>query len=196
MTDATDARGANAVTVVLIGGPMTVDDGSTLDSRQPIIGDPSSRITRASLATSLLWWTTVTSLVSPILDSSAPDAFALVIGSRSVVEVRPDGNLRRIRLRSLLPGGSATADVLRSIDEPLPDGYELVAQESFQQWKESQGNKQVEVLFGCRIPRGSERWVFLDRGEYYLHLAASRMRPSIIVDTSWGEEIEEEGKGI
>lgn len=194
MTDATDARGANAVTVVLIGGPMTVDDGSTLDSRQPIIGDPSSRITRASLATSLLWWTTVTSLVSPILDSSAPDAFALVIGSRSVVEVRPDGDLRRIRLRSLLPGGSTTADVLRSIDEPLPDGYELVAQESFQQWKESQGNKQVEVLFGCRIPRGSERWVFLDRGEYYLHLAASRMRPSVIVDTSWGEEIEEQGK--
>ncbi len=194
MTDATDARASNAVTVVLIGGPMTVDDGSTLDSRQPIIGDPSSRITRASLATSLLWWTTVTSLVNPILDSSAPDAFALVIGSRSVVEVRPDGDLRRIRLRSLLPGGSTTADVLRCIDEPLPDGYELVAQENFQQWKESDGYKRVEILFGYRIHRGSERWVFLDRGEYYLHLAAPRMRPCVIVDTSWGEEIDEEGK--
>jgi hypothetical protein len=193
MTDGTDARGADALTIVLIGGPMTVDDGSTLDSRQPIIGDPSSRVTRASLATSLHWWTTVMSLVSPILDSSNPDAFALVIGGRSVVEVRADGELRRTRLRSLVPGGSTTAAVLRCIDEPLPDGYEIVAQESFQQWREAEGYKQVQILFGCRMPHGSERWVFLDRGEYYLHLAASCLRPSLIVDTSWGEEMDEDG---
>ena len=194
MTDAIDARGSRAATVLLIGGPMTVDDGSTLDSRQPVIGDPSSRVTRASLATSLLWWTTVTSIVGPILDSSGPGAFALVIGTRSVVEVRPDGDLRHIRLRSMLPGGSTTVDVLRCVDEPLPDGYELVARETLEQWRESKDHRQLEVLFGCRFHRESERWVFLNRGEYYLPLAAARVRPSVVVDTSLGDEIEEDGK--
>ena len=63
--------------IILIGGPMTVDDGSTLDSRQPVTGDPASNVTRVSLATSLLWWTTASSLVGQILDSKENDPYAL-----------------------------------------------------------------------------------------------------------------------
>ena len=78
-------------TIILVGGRMTVDDGSTLDSRQPIRGDPWSVVTNNSLATSLLWWTTIASLVDRLLEAaSQSDPFALVIGSRSIVEVRPD----------------------------------------------------------------------------------------------------------
>ncbi|MGH9106358.1 MAG: hypothetical protein ACRDZX_11085 [Acidimicrobiales bacterium] len=108
--------------VVLVGGQMTVDDGSTLDSRQPIVGDPGSQVTRKSLAASLLWWATVSSLVDPILRSSGDNAFAMVIGARSVVEVRSDGELRRTRLRTFLPGGSTLADIVRVIVARNPEG--------------------------------------------------------------------------
>ncbi len=111
-------------TIILIGGPMTVDDGSTLDSRQPVTGDPGSSVRLDSLASSLLWWTTVSSLVGQILDSAGDDPYALVIGNRSVVELRQDGRLRRLGLRSILSGGTSTVELIRTHrHEPLPAGY-------------------------------------------------------------------------
>jgi len=176
-----DSRGA---AVVLVGGQMTVDDGSTLDSRQPILGDPGSVVTRKSLATSLLWWTTVASLVNPILQDAGTGAFALVIGGRTVAEVRPDGELRRTRLATFLRGGSTSADIVRCIDEPLPDGYQLVAKESVDQWVDPTGYRQVNTLFGYRFNHVGERWVFLDGNDYYLPKVIAHIHPSVIVDTS------------
>ena len=176
MTDDRHSTRKGGPTVILIGGRMTVDDGSTLDSRQPIVGDPGSQVTRRSLATSLLWWTTVSSLVSRILDTAGQGTFALVIGGRSVVEVRGDGELRRTRLRSMLPGGSTTADFIRCVGWRLPHGYEAATEGT-----------------GYRLTHAGQRWVFVNHGEYYLHLAAAQVRPAAIVDTSWPFELEGEG---
>jgi hypothetical protein len=140
----------------------------------------------------VLWWISVSSLVSPILDTSGPNAFALVIGGRSVVELRGDGELRRTRLQSLLSGGSTTADFVRRIGEPLPNGYEVAAEESFDQWKHPAGYEKVKTSFGYRFIHDGERWVFVN-GEYYLPSAAAQIRPSAIVDTSWPLEVEREG---
>ena len=112
--------------VALIGGPITVDDGSSLDSRQQVEGDEHSQVTLRSMATSALWWRVTSSLVMPILQSAGDDAFALVIGQRSVMEVRPDGSTKRTSLRSLLPGGVTQVEIVRTgIKEPLAEGHEL-----------------------------------------------------------------------
>jgi len=111
--------------IVLVGGQMTVDDGSSLDSRQVIDGDEQAEMTLRTLASSQLWWKAAISVVKPMLDSAGPDAFALVLGTRTVMEVRADGSTHRTRLRSLLPGGTSDAEVIRSgVRQPLAEGYE------------------------------------------------------------------------
>jgi len=160
--------------VVLIGGPMTVDDGSWLDSRQQVAGDKTSEVTLRSMATSVLWWRTTSSLVMPVLQCAGEDAFALVIGQRSVVEVRPDGATKRTSLRSLLPGGVTQIEVVRTgIKEPLPEGYELAAVLS--------GN-----VGSVGFKRGDpgNRWRFLNGNQYYLNDAAQAIAPTVIVDTT------------
>ena len=41
----------------------------------------------------------------PILESAGEEAFTLVIGQRSVIDLRHDGSTKRTSLRSILPGG-------------------------------------------------------------------------------------------
>ncbi len=115
----------NGATVVLVGGLMTVDDGTKLDSRQPIEDDPECRTVRTCLAGSMLWWLTVISLVDPILDDAGAEAFALVIGARTLLDVQADGSTRRNRLRSVVQGGLSTVELVRGgINEKLAPGYE------------------------------------------------------------------------
>jgi hypothetical protein len=165
-------------TIVLVGGPMTVDDGTTLDTRQPIVGDADSQMTRRCLESSWLWWMTVSSLVNPMLSSAKEGAFALVIGSRSAVELRQDGTIRRRSLRALLPGGGTTVQVVRTgIGEALSDEYEPVT--TLRNWN-------GDGLGTVGLKRGSPRrsWWFLDGNEYYLEFAGPQLAPSVIIDTS------------
>ena len=161
--------------IVLIGGSMTLDDGSTLDSRQPVDGDPAGRVSRSGLVTSLLWWQTVITLVSSILDSAEEDSFAMIIGSRSVMELRQDGTLRRTGLRSLLPGGSTTVAVVRAHgNEPFEDGFEAVPSAAW--W---QGHERIGIKHGQR----GQRWWFFNGDEYWLGHAGPTLRPAVIIDT-------------
>ena len=73
---------------MLVGGQMTVDDGASLDSRQVVEGDEQAEVMLRTLASSLLWWKTAISVVKPVLESAGTDAFALVLGTRTVMEVR------------------------------------------------------------------------------------------------------------
>lgn len=170
--------GSTGPTIILIGGPMTVDDGSSLDSRQPVAGDPTSHVTQASLATSLLWWLTASSLVGRLLDSAGESAFALLVGQRSVVELRHDGSLRRTGLRALLPGGTTELELIRtSFDEPLPDSY--TEAHRLASWN---GTVMGTVGFKTRSP--NHRWRFLKGNEFYLDKAGEKIGASILIDTS------------
>lgn len=173
MTDNSHGSPRIGRTIILIGGPMTVDDGSTLDSRQPVTGDPGSSVRLASLASSLLWWTTVSSLVGQILDSAGNDPYALVIGKRSVVELRQDGRLRRTALRSILSGGTTTVKLIRTHrHEPLPAGY-------------TAGNSlPIGDEVGFSLGEPGQRWRFLDdSNEFYMPWAGPKLGAAIIVDT-------------
>jgi hypothetical protein len=169
----TAAAGAGAM-MVLVGGGMTLDDGSTLDSRQPVDGDPTSRVTRTTLGTSLLWWQTVITLVSPILDSAGDGAFALIIGSRSVAELRQDGALRRTGLRSLLPGGVTTTTLARArVGEQFEDRFQVVPST----WPS--GTEKIGVKHG----HSDRRWRFLDGFELLLIHTGPALGPAVIIDT-------------
>jgi hypothetical protein len=170
---------------------MTVDDGSSFDSRQPIKGDPEGGVVRLSLATSLHWWTTVASLVKSILDSDeGEDPFALVIGSRTLAQLTADGTLRRTGLRTILQGGVSAVKLVRTgIGEGLPDGY--IEAETLRNWN----NAQMGVV-GFSLGKSHTRWRFLDGNEYYLTQAGPKMAPSVVVDTSalppWSRELDKQ----
>ncbi|MFG2456522.1 hypothetical protein ACGFWE_05550 [Streptomyces sp. NPDC048523] len=165
-------------TIILIGGPMTVDDGSSLDSRQPVAEDPTSHVTHASLASSLLWWLTASSLVGRLLDSAGESAFALLVGQRSVVQLRHDGSLRRTGLRAVLPGGTTELELIRtSFDEPLPNSY--TEAHRLESWD---GTVMGTVGFKTNTP--SRRWRFLKGNEFYLDKAGERIGAAALIDTS------------
>lgn len=158
---------------------MTVDDGASFDSRQQMGGDENSEVTLRSLATSLLWWRTTISLVMPILASAGEYTFALVVGQRSVVELRQDGTLHRTSLRSVLPGGTTQVEIIRTrIGETLPDGYEQ-AKVLRVEWS---GADLGTVGFKRGDP--AKRWQFLNGNEYYMTQAGPGMGPAVIVDTT------------
>jgi len=166
---------ADGPTIILVGGPVTADDGTRFDSRQPMEGDPSSQAVRAGLGASLLWWITTASVVGPILDSAEYDAFALVIGNRSVAELRQDGTLKRTSLRSFLPGGTSNVDVIRSADQLLPDRYTPVPESPF---------GPVNGTLGVDRGQAGCRWRFFNGNEFYLPHAGPLIAPAVIVDTS------------
>lgn len=166
-------------TVLLIGGTMVVDDGTRLDSRQPIEGDPECRTVRTCLAGSMLWWLTMTALVDRILDDAGAHAFALVVGARTLLEVQPDGSLRRTRTSSVVRGGLSTVELVRSgHDEKLGPDYEH-AGEMDRSWS---GASIGEV--GLRYGEPRRRWRVLNGNEWYLAQAGQALQPAVIVDTT------------
>jgi hypothetical protein len=156
----TSGAGDGVPTVILIGGSMTDEDGIQVDSRQPVQGDPWSESVRRTLAGSLLWWLTVSSLVNPALDSAGNEAFALILETRTIAEVRPDGTLRRRRLRSLFPGGTSSVRMRSSAPS----------------WPEDPNKITVD------IGKRGTRWRFLEI-PWYLRLVRSLVNPAITVDT-------------
>jgi hypothetical protein len=157
---------------------MTVDDGSSFDSRQQLDGDENSEVTLRSLATSPLWWHTAISVVMPILASAGDDAFALVIGPRSVIDLRQDGTTKRTSLRSILPGGVSKIELIRSgIREGLPPGYEKA--KILRNWgREHMGD------IGFKRGEPGARWCFLDGNDYYLTDSVASIAPAVIIDTT------------
>lgn len=94
--------------IILVGGVFTTEDGVTMDSRQPMDGDPTCQVLYRSLSRSHLWWDTVRSLVNPIV-RDAGDGFALVDGPHQVFDLASDGGIKRVSLADLLAMGSPEA---------------------------------------------------------------------------------------
>lgn len=166
-------------TIILVGGHMTADDGTRLDSRQPLDGDRRSEVMLRSLATSLLWWRTVSSLATPILDNAGPDAFALLMSTqRTMAELRHDGTIQRTRLNALLPGGTTTTELIRVLgNEGLPEGYQQA-----HTLLDPYDNHYIGAI-GVKHGTPRKRWRFL-RGEYYLAYAVENINPALIIDTT------------
>lgn len=101
------SRASQGPTVVLIGGLMTLDSGERVDSRQPMKGDEWDFALRAALGRSERWWEVARQLTGVLLDADeggADPAWALVWGPKTLWQRKQDGSLKRVRIRSVLPG--------------------------------------------------------------------------------------------
>lgn len=161
------AQGAEPM-LILVGGAFTPDGGSPIDSRQRLAGDVGSDAMRKSLGGSWFWWQAVCSVVIPILESASPDAYALVIGERSVNELKPDGSTTLESLRRLLPGGTGNVVfVPRARTEEAPADV----------------NAQSAAVYELAPPQPL-RWRFIDGSDPELKRFTAADCPAVIVDTS------------
>lgn len=164
-------------TILLVGGSMCLEDGSTVDSRQSVQLDSSGEAMRKAVAGSLHWWMTVSSIVTRALANKGDGSFALIIGGRSVLGLEADDTTKRTNLRKLLPGGVGTVSVIRSsMNDPVPEGY-MEAEKLLT-------GGQVLGTVGFKLVTAGKQWYFLDGNEYYLRQAGASIAPAVVVDTS------------
>jgi hypothetical protein len=95
----------SGMTIILVGGVFTTDDGVSMDSRQPTEGDPTCQVLYRSLSRSHLWWETVRSVVDPII-RDAGDGYAVVDGPHQIFDLASGGGIKRVSLADLLAVGS------------------------------------------------------------------------------------------
>lgn len=168
---------------------MTLDDGSVVDSRQTTIDDQYADVYRKAMGASEQWWVTISSVVDSILESSDPNAFALILGPRSLVEIRPDGSLKRRRLSKFLRGGVGNISVAyRNASQPLPEGY--------RETKTVENHNGLWARFGVKLESELRRWMFSDL-DFGFDALVDEFRPAVIVDTTnrfarraWSESLQ------
>ena len=161
-------------TIVLIGGQLTLTDGSVVDSRQPAADGKTAGLLRAALTGRAEWWSAVSSIVAPTLDDPE-GGFAVVLGHRSIVRTNSDGETRRSRLSKFLRGAVGSVSVIRSGAKPLPGDYRNLAR-----FRDRWGK-----CIGVRFDNPMPRWCFVDGGDdYLLRLVVNRIGARIIVDTT------------
>ena len=89
------------VTIVLIGGKMTVDTGEVIDSRQALEGDKWDFTLRSVLTLSEEWWEEVRKLVDAILKTEGEGSWALVWAPKTILHPVGDGESKRVRIASV-----------------------------------------------------------------------------------------------
>jgi hypothetical protein len=165
-------------TIVLIGGRLTLTDGSVVDSRQPAADEKTAGALQAALTGCAEWWSGVSSIVVPTLDDSE-GAFAVILGQRSIVRAALDGEAHRSRLGRFLRGAVGSVSVMRSgINQSLPTDYQTLAR--LRGLPEGSDMGSVGVRFDDPTPR----WFFVDGGEHYFRLIANRIGARVIVDAT------------
>jgi hypothetical protein len=164
-------------TIVLIGGQLTLTDGSEVDSRQSATDEKTAGALQAALTGSAAWWSTVSSIVVPTLDESE-GGFAVILSRRSRFRATLGGEPRRSVLRKVLRGAVGSVSVMRSdIGESLPTGYRNLAR------LRSSGGADMGSV-GVRFDDPAPRWCFVDGSEYYLRLVANHLGACVLIDTT------------
>lgn len=154
---------------------MVLEGGEELDSRQPVEDDRWSSVVQRTMSSSLLWWTTTLSLVEAVLDSAGPESFALLVGPRELVELRPDGSLRRRRLASFLNGGVSPLTIRHyQSDRSEIHGSRFPPAAKFE-------NYGVEWTVGVDLGAAATRWRLFGGDLNYLYLVLPTIAPTVLV---------------
>src|SRR5579883_554809 len=166
-----------AVTIVLVGGRMTLADGTQIDSRQSAPEAATAKAVRSAITSSAEWWDAVSSVVVPTLEAEG-SGFTLVVGARTLTRVSADGAVHRSSLKRRLVGGAGIISIERSgINRPLPPDHRRIA--TLRNW---QGAHMGDV--GFRADGGTPRWRVLHGSDFYLRVLAWRLGASAVVDAS------------
>jgi hypothetical protein len=106
----TDATVDLLPTIVLVGGQLILDDGSQVDSRQPMADAATGRAVRLALVSSAQWWDTVASIVIPSLDDAKGGS--AYTSQRTLVSVGRNGDLRRVQFPRFPRSGGGKEDYI------------------------------------------------------------------------------------
>jgi hypothetical protein len=164
-------------TIILIGGQLTLPDGSEVDSRQPATDDTTARVLQAALTGCAEWWSAVSSIVVPTLEDPKGGFAVIFSPCRSILHVTSDGEIRRSVLRKFLRGTVGSVSVMRSTNgQSFPSDYRSLAR-----LRSPKGADMGSV--GVRFDNPIPRWSFVDGTDYYFGIVANRMA-RIIVDAT------------
>jgi hypothetical protein len=164
-------------TIVLIGGRLTLSDGSEVDSRQPATDDTTADALQDALTGCAEWWSTVSSIVAPTLEDPEGGFAVIFSPRRSILHVMSDGEIRRSVIRKFLRGTVGSVSVMRSAKaESLPTDYRSLAR-----LRSPKGADMGSV--GVRFDNPMPRWCFVDGTDYYFGIVANRMS-RILVDAT------------
>lgn len=164
-------------TIVLIGGQLTLADGSEVNSRQ----DATDNVTADALHVALIgcaeWWSTVSSIVVPTLEDPEGGSAVIYSARPSILHVTSDGEIHRRALRKVLRGTVGSVSVMRSPKgESLPVDYRCLAR-----LRQPNGSDYGSV--GVRFDNPIPRWSIADVTDNYFRLVATRMS-RVLVDAT------------
>lgn len=162
-----------AATVFLIGGQMTLQDGSVIDSRQSISGDPADYLLHQAMSRSEDWWKAAKELADLIMDDSRETDWTLAWAPKSVSVVKPDGTLGRRQIRSVLGLGSTNFIEFeqQARDEVAEEG-KIVSQELIQEHPAISAN---------HSQKQPNRYRFFTHGLQDVDQIAPEERPSVFI---------------
>ena len=81
---------------------MTLQDGSVVDSRQTISGDPADYLLQQAMSRSEDWWKAAKELADLIMADSGETSWTLAWAPKSVTMIKPDGTAGRRQIRAIL----------------------------------------------------------------------------------------------
>jgi hypothetical protein len=170
-------RRAKLPTIVLIGGQLTLSDGSEVNSRQDATDDLTAGALQDALIGCPEWWSAVSSIVVPTL-ADPEGGFAVIFSPRrSILHVTSDGEIHRRALRKFLPGTFGSVSVMRSSKaESLPADYRILAR-----LRSPKGTDMGSV--GVRFDNPIPRWSIVDVTDSSFGIVTNRMS-RILVDAT------------
>lgn len=109
---------STGLSIILIGGEITLDSGATIDSRRQLGGDEWDFALRNALGNSEAFWHKAKELTDVLVDQhESPDGWALAWVRKTIQRSKPDGSSARVRTAKFLDHAEQLLDDPALVDD-------------------------------------------------------------------------------
>ena len=162
-----------AATVFLIGGRMTLQDGTVVDSRQTISGDLADYLLLQAMSRSEDWWRAAKELADLIMADRGEMSWTLAWAPKSVTVIKPDGTPGHRQMRAVLgPNSNDLIEFERQGQDVAWDPSQIASQVPIQETKARSTNLSRNLAI---------RYKFFTHGLQDVHEIPSGARPSVFI---------------
>lgn len=162
-----------AATVFLIGGRMTLQDGSVVDSRQTISGDPADYLLQQAMSRSEDWWKAAKELADLIMADSGETSWTLAWAPKSVTVIKPDGTAGHRQIRTILgPDSDSLFEFQQRAHDVVSEGSRIDSQETM---------PEQQTISADHSQNRPNRYRFFTHGLQDVDRLASEERPSVFI---------------